>query len=100
MRELKALLEALDESNLRNVFKIIFSYDRSTQITKETDGTCKFYSICHIKLKKVFLDGYYMINITCACSDLINELWEFVIDVEIEKCKEGFTLYEGVKEQH
>lgn len=48
----------------------------------------------------MYLDGYYMIDITCACSDLVNELWEFVIDVEIDKCKERSTLSEGVKEQY
>lgn len=48
----------------------------------------------------MYLDGYYMIDIACACSDLVNKLWEFVIDVEIEKCKEGSTLSEGAKKQH
>lgn len=100
MGELKALLEALNESNLRKALRIIFSYDTSTHIIEETDGMCNFYNLCYIKLKQMYLDGYYMIDITCACSDLVNKLWEFVIDVEIEKCREGSTLSEGAKEQH
>ncbi|CEP13267.1 hypothetical protein [Parasitella parasitica] len=82
LEELKALLEALDDCNLRQVYAIMLKYDTSKMAIKETD------------------DGYYLIDINSASADLINELWEFVIDVEIKKCREGSTLSENINQQH
>ncbi|KAI8643821.1 yeats family-domain-containing protein [Parasitella parasitica] len=82
LAELKALLEALDEYNLRKVYTIMMKYDTSAMDIKETN------------------DGYYLIDINSASADLINKLWEFVIDVEIEKCREGSTLSENINQQH
>ncbi|KAG1076818.1 hypothetical protein G6F42_025266 [Rhizopus arrhizus] len=81
LAELKALLEALDDTHLRQAYGIMKKYDTSKMKIQTTD------------------DGYYLIDINTACSDLINELWEFVIDVEIEKCKESSTLSEHQHEQ-
>ncbi|GAN01398.1 hypothetical protein MAM1_0007d00831 [Mucor ambiguus] len=76
LAELKVLLEALNDTRLRQAFGIMRKYDTSKMSIQTTD------------------DGYYLIDINTAFPDLINELWEFVIDVEIEKCKESSTLSE------
>ncbi|KAL7334987.1 transcription factor TFIIF complex subunit Tfg3 [Mucor circinelloides] len=81
LAELKALLEGLDDTHLRQAYGIMKKYDTSKMSIQTTD------------------DGYYLIDINTACSDFINELWEFVIDVEIEKCKESSTLSEHQHEQ-
>ncbi|KAF1799981.1 yeats family-domain-containing protein [Mucor lusitanicus] len=83
MQELKALLEALDDTHLRQAFQIMKKYDTSKMNIQTTDN-----------------GAYYLIDMDTACSDLINELWEFVIDVEIEKCKESSTLSEQQQHQH
>ncbi|KAL9555986.1 hypothetical protein MBANPS3_002100 [Mucor bainieri] len=74
LAELKVLLEALNDTHLRQALRIMKKYDTSKMSIQTTD------------------DGYYLIDMNTACSDLINELWKFVIDVEIEKCKESSTL--------
>ncbi|KAK4511593.1 oligosaccharyl transferase stt3 subunit [Mucor velutinosus] len=84
LAEFKVLLEALDDMHLRQVFRIMKKYDTSTMDIKTSD------------------DGYYLIDFSTACPDLINELWEFVIDVEIEKCKESSTVsgHQQHEQQH
>ncbi|CAO3647468.1 unnamed protein product [Mucor fragilis] len=82
LAELKALLEALDDTHLRQALRIMKKYDTSKMSIQTTD------------------DGYYLIDFNTVCSDLINELWEFVIDVEIEKCKESSTLSQHQQHEH